>query len=326
MMTARCSPKHSGMIACSASSSAAQKILNEYNGLSQLSVACRNSMTDCVVAGSIDCLADFAAICRDVGIKTKRLPVPYGFHSPAMDPILGPLEELGRSISWSTPAIPVASNVYGRFFGPQDLQSNYFALHARRPVLFDKVIEAFGDHQLFENAICIEIGPHPITLPMIKRSLPEGICNFVPTLNRDREAWATLSAALGQISLIADDIDWRATFSGSGAKMVDMPGHPLHPTSFGVPYQEPQSQHVIKQASKLDSYTETRLRLLPRLFTTKSSENNLIFETSTDILGPLISGHNVGGICICPASLFHELVLEAAQVGLIPRYVQLIIV
>lgn len=325
-MTARCSPKHSGMIACSASSSMAETILKEHNGLSRLSVACRNSVADCVVAGPIDCLADFAAICSDLGIKTKRLSVPYGFHSPAMDPISGPLEELGRSISWSPPAIPVASNVYGRFLGPQDLQSNYFALHARRPVLFDQVIKVFGDQQLFENAICIEIGPHPITLPMIKKSLPEGNCNFVPTLNRDREAWAILSAALSQVSLIADDIDWRETFSGSGAKMVDMPGHPLHPISFGVPYQEPESQHVIKQASNLDSYTETRLRLLPKLLTTKSSEKNLIFETSTEILGPLISGHNVGGICICPASLFHELVLEAAQVALIPRYVQLFIV
>ena len=314
------------MIACSASSLKAERILNEYKGLSGLSVACRNSMTDCVVAGSIDSLADFAAICGDLGIKTKRLSVPYGFHSPAMDPILGPLEELGRSISWSPPAIPVASNVYGRFFGPHDLQSSYFALHARQPVLFDQVIKAFGDQQLFENAICIEIGPHPITLPMIKRSLPEGICNFVPTLNRDREAWATLSAALGQVSLIADDINWRETFSGSGAKMVDMPGHPLHPISFGIPYQEPQSRDVIQQSSDFDPYTETQLRLLPRLLTNKSSENNLIFETSTEILGPLISGHNVGGICICPASLFHELVLEAAQVALSPRCVSFFIV
>ncbi|KAL8719406.1 MAG: hypothetical protein Q9225_003591 [Loekoesia sp. 1 TL-2023] len=317
MMIARCALNHSGMVACAASSSTAEKVFADHEKMSQLSVACKNSTQDCVVAGPLDVLAAFTAACGQLGIKTKKLAVPFGFHSQAMDPIVAPLQDIGESVTWSAPSIPVASNVYGRFFGTQDLQSSYFALHARRPVLFADTIQACQVQGVFDNAMCIELGPHPITLPVLKKSLPENICTFVPTLQRDRKAWATISAALNQISLIADNVNWREVFDGTGAKVTDVPGHPLHPTTFAVPYQE-TSRKITDQEPKQDPYRETGLRLLPKLLTSQSSENIALFETTTQILGPLISGHNVGGTCICPASLFHELILEASQVTLIP--------
>ena len=295
----------------------AEKLFRDHERLSQLSVACRNSGNDCVIAGPLNVLSEFTQLCGNIGIKAKLLAVPYGFHSPAMDPIMVPLQELGRSIRWSPPLIPVASNVHGRFLESRDLQSNYFALHARQPVLFAETIQAFHSEKLFDNALCIEIGPHPITLPILMRSLPEGICSFVSTLQKDRPSWATISAALSQIFLVANDIDWREVFSGSGARMTDIPGHPFLLTPFAVPYQE-KSHSITSNKSDSEPYSETGQHLLPKLLSSRSSKNNLVFETSTQVLGPLIAGHNVGGICICPASLFHELILEAAHLALTP--------
>lgn len=317
-MTARCVLNYSGMIACAASSSTAEKVFADHERMSQLSVACKNSIDSCVVAGPLDALAEFSTACGLLGIKTKKLSVPFGFHSQAMDPIITSLQDLGKSVTWSAPSIPVASNVYGRFFGTQDLQNSYFALHARRPVLFADIIQACQAQGIFDNAMCIELGPHPITLPVLKISLPDNICTFVPTLQRDHKAWATTSAALNQISLVADDVNWREVFDGTGVKVTDVPGHPLHPTAFAVPYQETYRE-VVAQETIQEPYRETGLRLLPRILTSQSSDNRALFETTTQILGPLISGHSVGGICICPASLFHELVLEASQVILIPE-------
>ena len=325
LMTSKCSSSQSGMLTCNISGSAAEKIIASYEGMSQLSVACKNSPADCAVSGPLDVLTDFLGLCGNLDIKAKKLTVPYGFHSPAMDPIVGPLEELGRSIQWSSPTIPVASNVHGRFFEAQDFQSEYFALHARRPVQFEDTIQAFKAQGIFDSAMCIEIGPHPITLPMLRKGLHGSLCTFVPTLQRDREAWTTISAALSQTSLTADDIDWRAAFHGSGARMADMPGYPLNPSSFGVPYQE-KPPSVVCQELEREPYQETGLRLLPRLLTSISEQDSHVFETSTKILGPLIVGHNVGGICICPASLFHELVLEAAKVGLVSGDTQVLTV
>lgn len=317
LMIANCRLNQTGMLACSISSSAAEKLFDDHEKMSQLSVACKNSGNDCVVAGPLTVLSEFKKLCGNLGIKTKGLAVPYGFHSPAMDPIVGPLQDLGRSIRWSPPSFPVASNVHGRLFEIHDLQSDYFALHARQPVLFAETIQAFHAQKIFNNAVCVEIGPHPITLPLLRKSLPEGICSFVPTLQKDRESWTTIFAALSQISLVADDIDWREVFSGSGARMTDIPGHPLQLTPFAIPYQE-QSHCITSLRPRSEPHTETGQCLLPKLLVSRSSDSNLVFETSTELLGPLITGHNVGGVCICPASLFHELILEAAQVSLIP--------
>lgn len=324
-MTSNCPLNQSGMVTCNASGSTAENIIATHDKLSQLSVACKNSPGDCVVAGPLDVLVDFAGICSKLNIKTKKLSVSHGFHSSAMDPIVKPLQELGRSIAWSTPSIPVASNVHGRFFSVQDFQGSYFALHARKPVQFEETIRALQAQGIFDGAMCREIGPHPITLPMLRKNLLGSSRTFVPTLQRDLQAWTTTSAALNQIFLTADDTDWREVFNGSGARMANTPGYPLNPSSFGIPYQE-KSCSIVSQELDSNPFQETGLRLLPWLLTSKSGENTLVFETSTKILGPLISGHNVGGICICPASLFHEIVLEAAQVGFVPSESQVLTV
>ena len=146
--------------------------------MSQLSVACKNSDSDRVVAGPLTVLSESAELCGDMGIQTKALAVPYGFNSPAMNTIVGPLQDLGRSSRWSPPSIPVASNVNGRLFDLHDLQNDYFALHAIQPVLFAETIQTFHTQEPFNNAVCVEIGPHLITLPMLMKSLPKRI--FVP--------------------------------------------------------------------------------------------------------------------------------------------------
>lgn len=325
LMTQNCHLNHTGMMACNASSATAKRLFTDHERMSQLGVACNNGEDDCVIAGPLDALSKFAEHCSDRDIKTKKLGVPYGFHSSAMEPILDPLRDLGELIKWRSPLIPIASNVHGRLLDPQDLRSDYFALHARQPVLFAETIQALHRQGLFDTALCLEIGPHPITLPMLRRNLPADICSFISTLQKDRDSWTTLSAALNQISFAADGIDWRKVFEGSGARMTNLPGHPLQLKPSGVSYQE-KSLGVANLGLDSEPHSETGQRLLPKLLTARSSDNHLIFETSTHILGPLIAGHNVGGICICPASLFHELILEAAQVALIPTQITVLTV
>lgn len=50
--------------------------------------------------------------------------------------------------------------------------------------------------------------------------------------------------------------------------------------------------------------------------TNTTLEVETIVESELAILEPLISGHDVGRSPICPASVFHELVLEATAIML----------
>ncbi|KAL8728549.1 MAG: hypothetical protein Q9181_005306 [Wetmoreana brouardii] len=310
-MTEECKPNESGMIACKESPSTVDQILAFEKATPQLAVACRNSSNDCVVSGPLSQLDHFEQICKIKPIKARRLEVPYGFHSPAMDPIVKRLEELGRSVTWFNPSIPIASNVHGRLLQPRDCQSNYFAMQSRQSVRFTDMVESIGADGGFSNSICVEIGPHPTVATLLKSITASNPCPCYPALRKDVDAWSSLNAMLSQFFLVKDDIRWREVFTDCQPATTNLPGYPLGGTDFQVAFSEPLSKSHDMIAP---TYSETGFNLLPRVNLTESSGDSLVFETTSTILGALISGHIVGGTAICPASVYHELVVEAAQV------------
>lgn len=311
LMTTHCTPNASGMVACKLHSLEADAMLADSQNLSSLCVACRNSTADCVISGPLEQLVQFEEACVDKGIKSKRLDVPYGFHSASMDPIIRPLEELGFSVKWSTPSIPVFSTVFGRLLSSdKDFANDYFALHASRPVLFEDSVLGLDSQGIFDEALCLEIGPHPISLPMVRSMVTSESCRYIPTLRKGTPAWKSLSAALCQMVPLMDKINWRNVFGSSEARMTDLPGYPLNGKVFMVPYQEGRPATDERDLNPSVPRTDTGLRFLPKMIPTVDGHS---FETTTDLLGPLILGHNVGGTAICPASVFLELALEGSR-------------
>ena len=315
MMAERCKTNESGMISCKVSPSVADQILAFEKATPELAVACRNSNHDCVVSGPLSQLHHFEQICKIKPIKAKRLDVPYGYHSSSIDPILEALEELGRTVTWCNPTIPIASNVHGRLFQSRDFQSNYFAKHARDPVRFVEVIEAIRTAKGLTDSICLEIGPHPTVSTLVKSNAGSSSTPCYPVLKKGVDAWSSLSSVLSKVALVKDEIDWREIFEGCRPTTISLPGYPLSGATFEVPFSEPVSKG---RESTVSHYSETGFALLPRLNLTQCTEQVHAFETSSAILGPLISGHNVGGTAICPASVYHELTVEAAQIVMSP--------
>lgn len=312
LMGEQCSHSVSGMLACRMSPSEASLAMAGNSELSRLAIACMNSPDDCVIAGPTEQLSKLERLCVQREIKAKRLRVPYGFHSESMDSILRQLEEIGHSVSWSAPAIPIVSTLTGALWDETSSSCDYFAQHARRPVRFSDAVEALRAHGAVDNAFFVEIGPHPITLPIIKAILGSAPCERIPTLNRNKPAWTSLSASLAQLCLLTSNIDWRAVFEGSGATLMSLPGYPLHGTSFAVLYKEPPESTKQREASVRD-YVSTGYHFLPSLRTQRHLDSTFLFKTSMAIIGPPVDGHKVGGAAICPASIFIELALEAAQ-------------
>lgn len=306
-MTKSCATGASGMLACKTSPFKADKILESEAAMSLLNVACRNTDTDCVVSGPLEQLGRFEEVCISKNIKSKRLEVPYGFHSSSMDPIVEPLRKLGGSISRRKPTIPVASNVYGRLFDMEDFTCSYFAQHVRQSVRFSDSIQDIIEKGGFEHSVYMEIGPHPVALPMMRGILAKDY-TLLPTLQKDQDAWLSISTTLSQLFLVRNDIEWRKIFEGSQGKMISIPGYPLSKKTFAMPYQEHSTgNHFVP------SFCDTGFNLLPKATASQSSEDTILFETTMAVLEPLISGHNVGGFNICPASVYHELFLEAAS-------------
>jgi iterative type I PKS product template protein len=316
MMTDKCAANTSGMLACKLSSEKAEELITRYPGVSQLTVACLNGIDDCVVSGPLAEIDVFQEYCKSLNIKVKLLDVPYAFHSLAMDPIMEPLQALGRSINFAPPEIPIFSNVFGRLFEEQDFSNDYFALHARQPVRFAEGLLHLQSRESLDGAVFLEMGPQPTTIPMVRSSVPSKSCTYLSALKKGQDAWTSISQTLAAISLLQVSVSWREVFLGTSANVTSLPGHPLFGSTYMIPYQEP---FQIANSSKLNPanrHTKTGFHLLPWLKNQPSLEDVSIFETTSEILGPLILGHQVRGTSICPASVFREIALEAAQSAL----------
>lgn len=174
------------MLACRISPEEAQIILAdkpiEFDGVT---MACFNSPKDVVLAGPPVSLAKLVQHCKAKGIRHKRLDVLYGFHSPAMDPILQDLADLSRSVAFKSPNIRMGSSLYGRLLGREEIiDADYFVRHAREPVNFSGVVEEAAKSLTGCNIQCLEIGPSPSSKYHHRHQAPTLNTTSSPCLNK----------------------------------------------------------------------------------------------------------------------------------------------
>jgi iterative type I PKS product template protein len=312
------------MMACSLSSDRTNELISTRIGdVPELTVACINGINNCVVGGPLGQLEKFQTHCQAMKVKTKVLETPFAFHTSAMDPILEPLKALGSSIKLSRPTTPIISTVFGRLLGDDDLSSDYFAAHARQPVLFTQSLSSMEASKAADNALFLELGPHPTLLPMVETFFGTDISHaYLGTLRKGQSAWVSLSRMLSEIYVLDSPVIWRQIFSPTSAKLVSLPGHPLEGATYFTPRREdrgPQASVALDEdTSSTRRHIKTGLTLLPWMKSMDQSKEACLLETSLEVIGPLILGHDVGGTPICPASVFHELALEGASMLIEP--------
>ncbi|KAL0573556.1 hypothetical protein V5O48_008404 [Marasmius crinis-equi] len=315
LMFERCIPSTSGMLAVSLPSTSV-------SSFPDIAVACINSPFDCVLSGRLSQLKALRDQLKDT--KHALLNVPFGYHSSFMSPILDELTEFASRAHLSPPKIPIASNVLGTVVPPGDgsvFDRSYFARHCREAVRFEQGIRSVIEYGGFsEGDLCIEIGPHPISIPCLKASphVPQGL-KLLPSIRKRQDAWVTLTTSLVDVYSSNVTVDWRQAFSHVHSLLcIHLPSYPFSKQKFWVPFIEPsfhsssssQTLAPLRGAASLEDFT-----LLDSWSQSPSAHNGMtsIFETPLSHLSSLILGHSVGGAYICPASAYLEVALSAVK-------------
>lgn len=314
------------MIAVNLESGAVTKALGSSDAFSGLSISCYNSAVDCVVSGPLEQLRNFKAhLDSEVHCKNVLLTVPFGYHSSAMNPLLEDLALVTKQVTLRAPTIPVVSNVFGDVVMPGDnsvITADYFTRHCAEPVQFDKGIRALMARPTFSKVDAwIEIGPHTTSLPMLKSNvtLPKNTL-LLGSLRKQQDAWTTLSNSLSQLYTSNVGLHWREVFSHlSSVSCVSLPSYPFAKTKFWLQFKEsevatitevpkPQAdnRHLISEYSMLQSWAQY-----------PESSNGLvaIFDTPISELAGSIRGHAVGGMPLCPASVYLEQVFAGIDLA-----------
>ena len=239
------------------------------------------------------------------------------YHTKTMEPVLVDLTKIAASVKWSSPKISVICNVLGQVVEVNEslFTADFPAQHCRQAVRFEQAIEDALSNYLEKGTkptTWLEIGPHPSIIPMIKSQASNKNQAFIPSMRKSTAPWETLCEAQSQLYRSEASVNWPSIFFHSvQPKCTSLPSYQFDYTNFLVEYPSETGAATATVGSR-----STGFDFLSRHIESPSSSysDNMVFETSIETLAEYITGHMVCGFALCPASVYHEMALAAAEI------------
>jgi [acyl-carrier-protein] S-malonyltransferase len=134
-----------------------------------LVVANENSPAQSVISGSIPAIERAEALAASRRVRAVRLNVAGAFHSPLMEPAVGPILEALAPIPIRAPAIPVAENVAGALVDDADRLRELVGRQVVSPVRW---VGCAGSLAAAGATTFLEAGPGDVLTKLAKRVVP----------------------------------------------------------------------------------------------------------------------------------------------------------
>lgn len=253
-----------------------------------ISVAAVNSPSAVTLAGNSTALEEIARSLEGKQIFCRFLQVEVPYHSPSMEPLKAELVQSLLEIKPQTAKIPLFSTVTGQQVEGSELDSTYWGNNMREPVLFAtaiaQLIQADYNHYL-------EISPHPVLANSIAECLAKAGSQgmIIPSLRRKKPDYLMMLGSLGKLYTLGYPVDWYELYPQRG-NFVRLPSYPWQRQRYWYESVEsqrtrlgsnsifpclPQSerQTLIEQLHKSGKFSESEMKLLPKLLNTLCEQN-----------------------------------------------------
>jgi acyl transferase domain-containing protein/NADPH:quinone reductase-like Zn-dependent oxidoreductase/NAD(P)-dependent dehydrogenase (short-subunit alcohol dehydrogenase family)/ubiquinone/menaquinone biosynthesis C-methylase UbiE/acyl carrier protein len=273
---------------------------------SRVAIAALNGPRQTVISGTGDEVKALLKQFTAAGIQSRDLVVSHAFHSPLMEPMLGPFEQAAGKVKFGHPRLRLISNLTGKVASAVDISKpGYWRQHIREPVQFAASMHALA------NAGCnvfLEIGPGPVLLGLGRACIePEGAL-WQSSLRSGRDDWEELLASLAQLHVHGVEVDWAGFDRDYPRRKVSLPTYPFQRERFMV-------DRKAKRAERTES-TNLFHPLAERCLESPSLQD-VVFETRLSAASPaFVEDHRVFGRTIFPATGYLEAVRAAAELGL----------
>jgi acyl transferase domain-containing protein/acyl carrier protein/protein-L-isoaspartate O-methyltransferase len=295
-------PRDGGMVAVTADERQVRKLLARHAGA--LDVAAVNGPVNTVVSGCEAALQSFLIELQAEGLSATRLQVSHAFHSPLMEPMLGPFEDVLADVKMQAPSIDLISNVTGRRAGAEIGTAAYWREHVRATVRFAPSMQTLSEAGM---DIFLEVGPHPVLSGMGAQCTDMNSHLWLPSLRRGRDDWATLLDSLAQLYVAGVPVNWSAFDAPYPRRHATLPGYPFQRERYWV--NDPvvvASEPVLRP--DLDVHP-----LLGREVLHPFSDERL-FETRLHVsLQPYLADHRIQGSVVLPSPVCMEIAMAAAR-------------
>jgi acyl transferase domain-containing protein/surfactin synthase thioesterase subunit/acyl carrier protein len=278
----------------------------------EITVAAMNGPLNTVVSGERAALTMLSEELDRRGITYRELRISNGFHSPRTEPILDDLERVAGQIRYQPPRLKLISNHTGDVMSAAPDKS-YWRRHLREAVRFGDGMLALAK---LECRTFLEIGPHPVLLPMAQACLEAKgkSASWIATLNRQKSDAESITEMLVALYLAGHQIDWAAVHPDASWRRIPLPTYPFQRKRHWI---EDDRQEKFSAIARVETgqTREAVERLHPLLGTRiNSSANEVLYQARYGMqhVG-YYSDHRVAGTVVLPTTAELEAATVAAR-------------
>jgi len=212
-----------------------QPLLND-----KVTIAVINSPKSCVVSGPHAAVEVLRAELEQRSVACKQLHTSHAFHSPMMEPIVGPFTEGVQQVTLRPAQVPIVSTSTGKWIEPGDwTDPTYWAKQLRHTVRFADAVATLAQQP---NFILLEVGPGQTLATLVQqhpaKAKEQLVLPSMPPIEKTDEHVALLTA-LGRLWLAGVAPDWNGFHAHERRKRVPLPSYPFERQRYWIAPPKP---------------------------------------------------------------------------------------
>ena len=268
---------------------------------SAVSLAALNG-THTVISGPQTDLEEIARDFQDRDIRCTSLTTSHAFHSPLMEPVLEPFQQVADQLRYQTARIPLICNVTGEPLPVNEIVTGaYWRRHIREPVRFADSISAVNK---LGCEVLLEVGPKPVLTNMAAATWQGNRSGLICCLQSDQKDQGAMLSAVAQLYVHGVTPDFNAIDHREERNALVLPTYPFQRRRFWGP-AKPQA----RQAEEHSAHP-----LLGGKLPLAGRSNETRYESWVAADRPAwIADHQVMGDVVLPGAAYVEVALAAAD-------------
>jgi natural product biosynthesis luciferase-like monooxygenase protein/amino acid adenylation domain-containing protein/non-ribosomal peptide synthase protein (TIGR01720 family) len=209
----------------------------------ELCLAAVNGDQRCVVSGPLPEVSHLQERLAAASHPTVLLPVPYAFHSPAVDPVLADLTVAAGRCRYRPPERPLLSSLTGDWWEGATA-NDYWARQMREPVRFADALRRLIDTGATDPTsgseppvVLVEVGPEQALTSLVRDQL-RGRAVAVPSLRSTRGSRTdhrVLLTGVGAAWRAGVGVDWDAFYRYEERRRLSLPTYPFAQVNCRLP-------------------------------------------------------------------------------------------
>ena len=167
----------------------------------RVEIAAINGPDHIVVSGPCSAIETLLAAAARAHVRARRVHTGCAFHSSRMDRVLPAIERDAAATLFHEPATPLLSSVTADWVSlPTVSDPTYWSGRVRAPIRFSD-----GIARLYAEGFrtFVEIGPHPMLLPIVRRDAAAADSICIETARRGEDDAAVTMMALARLPRVA---------------------------------------------------------------------------------------------------------------------------